>query len=200
MAHTLPYELEQLEDSAVCSQYIAVGFEHIIPSGLDHILFIACVFFLNKSLKQVVLQASMFTVAHSITLALAMYGIIHPISSIVEPIIAFSIFVLAIENIFIDRVRSWRLAMVFGFGLIHGLGFANALSELSLPSYAFANALISFNVGVELGQLCIIVLLYGGIAYWLAQKEWYKSRVIVPINAGIAIVALYWTVERCFFV
>ena len=120
-AHVIQYELDKMDSSTVFTKYISVGFQHIIPTGLDHILFIICVFFLNKNLKQVVLQASMFTLAHSITLALAMYNIIQPIAAIIEPLIAFSIVLLAVENIFTDKIKPWRIVMVFLFGLIHGL-------------------------------------------------------------------------------
>lgn len=198
-AHVIPYELDKMKSSDVVYKYIFCGFEHIIPLGLDHILFISCIFFLNTQLKQIVLQTSMFTLAHSITLALAMYGVIHPIASVIEPLIAFSIFFLALENIFTDKVKPWRVLMVFFFGLIHGLGFADALSSLGLPSYAFANALISFNVGVELGQLAIILGLYLTIAKLFSKKTWYKSHIIVPSSLCIAAIALYWTIERLFF-
>ena len=198
-AHVIPYELDKMESSDVAYKYIVCGFEHIIPLGLDHILFIICVFFLNTQLKQIVLQASMFTLAHSITLALAMYGIVHPIASVIEPLIAFSIFLLALENMFADKVKPWRVGMVFFFGVIHGLGFAGALSLLGLPSYAFANALVSFNIGVELGQLAIILSLYFAVAKLFSKKTWYKSRIVVPSSLCIAVIALYWTVERLFF-
>ena len=198
-AHTIPYELDQMNSDTVCTTYIRIGFEHIIPTGTDHILFLICVFFLNKNLKQIVLQASMFTLAHSITLALAMYDKIHPAPEIVEPLIAFSIVLLAIENIFTDKVKPWRIAMVFVFGLIHGMGFAGSLADLGLPSYAFANALISFNIGVELGQLALIATMYLLIAKPFGEKSWYKERIIVPASVSIAIIAAYWTFERVFY-
>jgi hypothetical protein len=198
-AHTIQYELDKMTASTVFYNYIFIGFQHIIPSGTDHILFIICVFFLNKNLKQIILQASMFTLAHSITLALAMYGIIHPTAAIIEPLIAFSIVLLAIENIFTDKVKPWRIIMVFLFGLIHGLGFAGSLAQLGLPNYAFANALISFNIGVELGQLTIIFTMYWLIAKLFAHKTWYKERIVIPASTSIAIIAAYWTVERVFF-
>src|SRR5471030_1174460 len=102
----------------------------------------------------------MFTLAHSLTLGLAMYGIIKPPANVIEPLIAFSIVFLAIENMMSDKVKPWRLVMVFLFGMVHGMGFAGALAGLGMPQYAFATALISFNVGVEIGQLTVIMLLY----------------------------------------
>ncbi len=199
-AHVISYELDKMNQGQVFWKYTLVGFEHIIPLGFDHILFITCVFLLNTQLKQVVIQASMFTLAHSITLGLAMYGVIKPPSNIIEPLIAISIVVLAIENIFYSRVKPWRLVMVFVFGMVHGMGFAGALSQLGMPQYAFATALISFNVGVELGQLSIILLLYFLLSKPFSQRVWYRRSVVMPMSIVIALVATYWTVERIFFV
>jgi hypothetical protein len=197
--HVIAYELDKMSNSEVFSEYIWQGFQHIIPLGLDHILFIACVFFGNTDLKQIVLQASMFTLAHSVTLALAMYQVIAPPAFIIEPLIAFSIVLLAIENIRARKPQPWRLALVFLFGLVHGMGFAGALSELGLPEYAFAKALIAFNIGVELGQLSVIALLYVGLAMAFAKKDWYRKVVVLPASLLIALVASYWTIQRIFF-
>jgi len=199
-AHVINYELEQMSGTSVFWQYLWLGFQHIIPLGFDHILFITCVFFLNSGLKQVLLQASMFTLAHSITLGLAMYGVIRPPAAIVEPLIALSIVFLAIENIVSRRVRPWRLLMVFLFGMVHGMGFAGALSQLGMPPYAFANALISFNLGVELGQVSIILLLYFFVARLFSATPWYRHRIVIPISTAIALIAAWWTVERIFLV
>jgi hypothetical protein len=198
-AHVIAYELDKMPGHQVFWKYLVTGYEHIIPMGLDHILFILCVFFLNTSLKQVVWQASMFTLAHSITLGLAMYRVIEPPVLIVEPLIALSIVLLALENIFSKQVKPWRLIMVFIFGLVHGMGFAGALSQLGMPSYAFATALISFNIGVELGQLTIILVMYFLVARFFAERQWYRKVVIIPASLIIAAIAGYWTVERIFF-
>ena len=171
-AHVINYELNKMDDSNVIWKYLVLGFEHIIPKGFDHILFILCVFFLNTNIKQVILQASMFTLAHSITLGLSIYNIIEPPANIVEPLIAFSILLLALENIFFSKVKPWRLVMVFIFGLVHGMGFAGVLSQLGMPEYAFATALISFNVGVEIGQLTIITLMYFFVSRLFSKKPW----------------------------
>jgi hypothetical protein len=198
-AHVIAYELDQMKNSTVFWQYLLTGYEHIIPLGLDHILFILCVFFLNTNLKQIILQASMFTLAHSITLGLAMYGLIKPPAGIIEPLIAVSIVLLALENIYSDKVKPWRMVMVFLFGLIHGMGFAGALSGLGMPSYAFATALISFNIGVELGQLTIILSMYFLVARVFSGKTWYRQRIVIPSSVLIALIAGYWTIERIFF-
>lgn len=199
-AHVIAYELDKMPGHQVFWRYLVTGYEHIIPMGLDHILFILCVFFLNTNLKQIVLQASMFTLAHSITLGLAMYRIIEPPANIVEPLIALSIVLLALENIFSKKVNPWRLVLVFIFGLVHGMGFAGALSSLGMPSYAFATALISFNIGVELGQLTIILLMYLLVAKAFSKRLWYRKVIVIPASLLIALVAGYWTVERIFFV
>ena len=199
-AHVINYELEQMGSGTVFWKYMLIGFEHIIPLGFDHILFITCVFFLSPNLKNIILQASMFTIAHSITLGLAMYGLIKPPANIIEPLIAISIVFLAIENIFSNKVKPWRLVMVFLFGMVHGMGFAGALSQLGLPRYAFATALISFNVGVEIGQLTIILLLYFLVSRPFSKFPWYRKRIVIPVGVVIALVATYWTIERIFFV
>ncbi|OJW82462.1 MAG: hypothetical protein BGO69_17600 [Bacteroidetes bacterium 46-16] len=199
-AHTINYQLDKESGGSVFMKYLVLGYEHIIPLGFDHILFILCVFFLNTSLKKIILQASMFTIAHSITLGLAMYGIIKPPTNIVEPLIALSIVFLAVENIYSNKVKPWRMVMVFLFGMVHGMGFAGALSQLGMPQYAFATALISFNVGVELGQLTIILFMYLVVARQFAGKLWYRRLVVIPASLLIALVAGYWTLERIFFI
>lgn len=197
-AHVIPYELDKVSSGQVFWDYVLIGFEHILPLGVDHILFILCVFFLNTNLKQIVLQASMFTLAHSITLGLAMYGVITPPAGIVEPLIALSIVLLALENIYSTKVKPWRMGMVFLFGLVHGMGFAGALSEFGLPQDAFATALVAFNLGVELGQLTIIAIMYVCVAKLFASKTWYRKRLVIPASFVIALVAAYWTVERLY--
>ena len=199
LAHTINYELDQQPGSTIFWKYLLTGFEHIIPLGFDHILFILCVFFLNSGICQIVLQATMFTLAHSLTLGLSMYGIINPPPDIVEPLIALSILFLALENVWTKKVNPWRMALVFLFGLVHGMGFAGALSEMGMPRYAFATALIAFNVGVELGQLSVILFMYFAVAKTFAAKAWYRTRLVIPASLLIAAVAFYWTIERTFF-
>jgi hypothetical protein len=199
-AHVIQYEMDKMSKDTVFWKYTLTGIEHIIPLGFDHILFITCVFFLSPSLKKVILQASMFTLAHSITLGLAMYGVIKPPANIIEPLIAISIVFLAVENIMSTRVKPWRLVMVFLFGMVHGMGFAGALAQLGMPQYAFATALVSFNIGVEIGQLCIILFLYFFISTPFSKMPWYRKRIVIPISVVIALVASYWTIERIFFV
>ncbi|RYU84445.1 HupE/UreJ family protein [Hymenobacter persicinus] len=198
-AHVLDVDLSKLSRTDIVWTYLKLGYTHILPLGLDHILFVLSIFFLEPRLKPVLWQATAFTIAHSITLGLAMYGFINPPAAIVEPVIALSILFVAIENIFADRLNPFRVAIVFGFGLIHGLGFASALTSLGLPRSMFFESLISFNVGVELGQVSVILLAWLLIGRWFADKPWYKRRVVVPASVLIGLVAAYWTVERVFF-
>ncbi|WP_417208808.1 HupE/UreJ family protein [Antarctobacter sp.] len=148
--------------------YIPVGFEHILPMGLDHILFVLGLFFLSTRLGPLLWQISAFTLAHTVTLALGALGYVNIPGSIVEPIIAASIVYVAVENIVSDKLHRWRPAVIFVFGLLHGLGFASVLGEFGLPADQFIPALIGFNVGVELGQLTVIAIAF--LLVFLAQR------------------------------
>ncbi|MDQ3111190.1 MAG: HupE/UreJ family protein [Bacteroidota bacterium] len=198
-AHPADDALAGLSKGEVGWIYLKLGFTHILPLGLDHILFVLCIFLLNPKLKSVIWQATAFTVAHSITLGLAMYGVIEAPAHIIEPVIALSIFFVAVENILTDKLKPSRIAIVFLFGLIHGMGFAGVLTELGLPKKEFITGLITFNVGVELGQITVILIAWLLVGMWFSKKPWYKTRVVVPVSAIIALIALYWTIERTFF-
>lgn len=176
--------------------YVVLGFTHILPKGLDHILFVLGLFLFSARLKPLLIQVTAFTVAHTITLAAAIYGVVSLSAAVVEPLIAASIAYVAIENILVRQLRPWRTLVVFGFGLLHGLGFAGVLQEIGLPREQFVPALLSFNVGVELGQLAVIALAYLAVAMWAHRRPWYHGRVVVPASAMIAAVGLFWTVQR----
>ncbi len=197
-AHAIT-DLSKFSQTDVGLIYVQLGYTHIIPLGIDHILFVLSLYFLNSNLKTVIWQATAFTVAHSITLGLAMYGLITPPTYIVEPIIALSIMFVAVENIISDKLRPSRLFIVFGFGLIHGMGFASALISLGLPENQFFTSLLTFNLGVELGQLTVILIAWLLIGKWFSKKPYYRNRIVIPISSIIAIIALYWTIERTFF-
>jgi hypothetical protein len=183
---------------AIVWQYLRLGFEHILPRGLDHILFVLGMFLLTRSVRPILVQVTSFTLAHSLTLGLTMYGVVSLPSSVVEPLIAISIAYVAIENILMDRIAPWRPVVVFGFGLLHGMGFAGVLRDLHLPRASFVPALVSFNLGVELAQLTVIALAFACTrAVWQrGGQQWYRARVVVPASAAIALTALVWTVER----
>ncbi len=176
--------------------YLKLGFTHIVPLGLDHMLFVLGIYLLSGRARSVLLQVSAFTVAHSITLGLSMYGLINVSPGIVEPLIAISIAYVAIENIFLSELKSWRVALVFAFGLLHGMGFAGALKELGLPRSEFVTALLTFNLGVEAGQLAVIGAAFLLVGWHYSQRAWYRGRIVVPASAAIACTAVYWTLER----
>jgi len=136
--------------------YLKSGFEHIIPKGLDHILFVVGLFFASILLGTLFWQITAFTLAHSITLGLATMGLINVSTSLVEPLIALSIVWVAIENCLFTKTKKWRPLLVFSFGLLHGLGFAAVLTDFGLPKTDLVSSLLAFNIGVELGQLTII--------------------------------------------
>lgn len=177
-------------------RYLLLGFSHIIPKGLDHILFVLGIYLLSARVRAVLCQISAFTVAHSITLALNMYGLVALPSRFVEPMIAVSIAYVGIENIFLKDLTSWRVALVSAFGLLHGMGFAGALRDIGLPHSQFLAALLSFNLGVEAGQLVVITAAFLLFGRHCADRPWYRSRVMVPASALIACTAVYWTIQR----
>ena len=179
--------------------YLKLGYTHILPLGLDHILFVLCLFFLSPKLKTVLWQSLAFTIAHSITLGLCIFGVISPPSHIIEPIIALSIVFVAVENMIVSELKPTRMFLVAAFGLIHGMGFASVLKDLGMPEDKFATSLITFNVGVELGQITVILIAWLLVGKWFSKKPWYKKRIVIPISAVIAAIALYWTIERTFF-
>lgn len=176
-------------------RFSILGFTHILPYGVDHILFVVGLFFFSTRMRPLLLQVTAFTVAHSLTLALALLGIFSLPASLVEPLIALSIAVVGIENVFFRNVRASRWLVVFAFGLIHGMGFAGVLSELGLPEGGFWPALIGFNAGVEVGQLAVIALAFG-LTVWFRNKPWYFKRIVVPVSLAISAVGLYWAVTR----
>lgn len=176
--------------------YVPVGFDHIIPKGLDHILFVLGLFFLSARLGPLLWQISAFTLAHTVTLGLGALGWIIVPASIVEPLIAASIVYVAVENILADTLHKWRIVVIFGFGLLHGLGFAAVLEEVGLPAGQFIPALIGFNIGVELGQLSVIAGAFLAVGLWYGNKPWYRARISVPASVVIALIGAFWFVER----
>ncbi len=181
--------------AAVVVDYTVLGFTHILPLGLDHILFVLGIFLLSLQLGPILWQVTAFTVAHTITLGLSMYGIISLSPTIVEPLIAASIVYVGVENVITGTLKPWRVAVVFLFGLLHGMGFAGVLTEIGLPRTEFVTALIAFNVGVELGQLTIIFSALALVG-WFRNRKWYRQRIVVPASLLISLIGLYWTIQR----
>ncbi len=181
----------------ITSQYIVSGIAHIIPKGLDHIIFIMGLFFFSPKWRPLLMQVTVFTLAHSFTLVLATLGLISISASIVEPLIALSIVWIGIENVIRPKIGVSRLAVIFTFGLLHGLGFAFVLGEVGLAGSAFVISLVAFNIGVELGQLLVLAPLLVMGAF-IGGHAKYHQRVEVPISSMIALIGLYWFIERVF--
>lgn len=179
------------------SLYIKLGFEHILPGGLDHILFVLALFFASTRLKILLIQISVFTIAHTITLGLAAAGWLKAPGTIVEPLIAISIAFVAIENLFAKEMPRWRPLVIVGFGLFHGLGFASVLTDLGLPDNQFLAALVGFNVGVELGQLAVILAAWLLLHHWFTS-QWYRARIVLPASFAIAATGTWWAIQRIF--
>lgn len=198
LAHVVVRELENISTSDAAWIYLKLGYRHILPLGLDHILFVFSLFLLSPRIKTVLWQASAFTIAHTITLGLTMYHIITPPGFIVEPMITLSILYVSLENIFSPRLKASRIGVVFVFGLVHGMGFAGALGRLGLPQHAYFLSLVMFNAGVELGQMTIILVAWFLLAKWFGDKPYYRRKLVIPFSFGIAIVSSVWTFQRLF--
>lgn len=175
--------------------YVRMGFTHILPEGVDHILFILGLFLLGTRLKPLLLQVTAFTLAHSLTLALSLLGFVHLPAAVVEPVIAASIAFVAIENLFVTDMKPWRVAVVFVFGLIHGMGFGAALQSVGLKQENLVTALLGFNIGVELGQLTVVAAALALVGRFRNHPD-YRRLVVVPGSLAIAVIALYWTFQR----
>jgi len=195
-AHNINYALANAPGTEIAYYYTRLGFIHIIPAGADHILFVVGLCLLSTKFKTLLWQATAFTVAHSITLALSMKNVIVMSGNYVEPIIAMSILFIAVENMFLSELKAWRIFIVFLFGLIHGMGFASVLNEIGLPPNRFLSSLFYFNLGVELGQIAVILAVFLLLILPFRQKQWYKKAIVYPLSAVIALIALYWTIER----
>lgn len=192
---TIDFERPAFETFAL---YIKIGIQHILPGGLDHILFVLAIFFSTRRLRPLLIQISAFTIAHTITLGMVASGVFAPPASVVEPLIAATIAFVAIENLVFKDMTRWRPLIVFGFGLIHGMGFAGFFGSLGLPDGQFWSALIGFNVGVEIGQLSVIAL--SALLLWpvrrVISEAQYRHFIVWPICGFIGTVGAYWAIER----
>jgi HupE / UreJ protein len=175
---------------------VALGFTHIVPHGLDHILFVLGLFLLAANARTVLLQVSAFTLAHSITLGLALFGLVSVPSAVVEPLIALSIAYVALENLFVTSLTRWRLLLVFLFGLLHGLGFAEALLSLNPPPSQLIGMLVAFNAGVEGGQLAVILMAALLVRTLGLRGADYRRLIVRPASIAIGLAGAYWLVER----
>lgn len=192
-------DLETRSAMETLGLYVEIGIGHILPGGLDHILFVLALVLSTPQLRRLVWQISAFTVAHTTTLGLAASGVISPPAEIVEPLIAATIALVAIEAVFFRSPPKWRLGVVFAFGLIHGMGFAGFFGSLGLPDRQFIAGLVGFNIGVEIGQLAVAILACS--ALWTVSRaapdSWdARRKVTVPVAVIIGAVGAFWTVER----
>ena len=199
-ARSTPFLLSEtivpMTRAQVVRTYLGLGYTHILPKGTDHILFVLGIFLLSIRLKPILMQVTAFTVAHTITLALTIYGVVSLSPRIVEPLIALSIVYVAVENVVTPRLSPWRVALVFGFGLLHGMGFAEALTHLNLARADFLTTLIGFNVGVEAGQLSVIAaagLVMRAVTVWTPRQRVLIAR---PASIAIALTGALWVIER----
>lgn len=177
--------------------FIKAGIVHIIPKGLDHILFVLGLFFSSLILRSLFWQVTAFTLAHTITLALAALNIVQIPGSIIEPLIALSIVWIAVENCLFKESNKWRPTIIFLFGLLHGLGFASVLIEYGLPKGSFIPSLLAFNIGVEVGQLLVLAAALA-LMWFVRRKSWYRQWIQIPVSLMIALVGLFWFFERTF--
>lgn len=181
---------------------IRLGFRHIIPDGLDHILFVVGLFFFSARLRPLLTQVTIFTLAHSLTLALSTLGYYRMPGSIAEPLIAASIVLVGLENAFRkddeehSSIGLMRMLVVFVFGLIHGLGIANMLAKQDLGDQIFV-PLLGFNIGVEFGQIAVVAICFALFGVFL-RRDFYRRCIAIPISLIIAGIGAWWTFERLF--
>jgi hypothetical protein len=193
-----PYALHAARDAhghgGDILRYLSLGFTQIMPHGIDHMLFVLGLFLLTRRMGTVIAQVGAFVLAHSITVGLSSYGIASLPTAVIEPLMALSIAYVAIENLVTTDVKPLRLALVFAFGLLHGLGFAGALAQLDLPRSELLAALVTFNVGVAFGELTVIAaaLLVRAVVVPAAH---YRRRIVWPASAAIALTGVFWTIE-----
>ena len=177
--------------------FIKSGFQHIIPKGLDHILFVLGLFFSCLKFRSLLILVTTFTIAHSITLILAGIGWIQLQGDIIEPLIALSIVWIAIENCIFKKPSRFRFLIVFLFGLLHGMGFASVLNHYGLPKDNFLQLLLSFNIGVEIGQLSIIILAFL-LTKAILRHDYKIDKIKVSASIIIGIIGMFWFIERVF--
>ena len=185
---------------AAARRFLLLGVEHIF-TGYDHVAFLIGLLLLGGSFKELVQIVTAFTVAHSITLALATLAVVNPTSRVVEPLIAASIVYVAAENLWALR-RGTRAAalrhrwmLTFGFGLVHGFGFAGVLRQLHLPRSGLAAALVTFNLGVEVGQVCIVALALP-LLHALRRTRWFDPQGVRACSAAVGALGLFWLAQR----
>jgi hydrogenase/urease accessory protein HupE len=183
---------------AVVRRFLPSGIHHILI-GPDHLLFLIGLLLLGGSFRRLVVVVTAFTLAHSITLSLAALDIFTPPAAIIEPAIALSIVYVGIDNLMVRGGRDARAWIAFGFGFIHGFGFANVLREMDLPARAIGWTLFSFNMGVEIGQLIVVLAVASALAAVRRRSETLGRRVATAGSLVVIAAGAYWFAERVFF-
>jgi hydrogenase/urease accessory protein HupE len=183
---------------AVIRKFLPAGIHHILV-GPDHLLFLVGLLLLGGSVRRLLLVVSSFTLAHSITLSLAALNLVTPPARLIEPAIALSIVYVGVDNLMVGRGRDVRAWIAFAFGFIHGFGFANVLREMNLPSRALGWSLFSFNLGVEIGQLLVVVLVTSALMALRSRNEAAGRRLVLAGSLAVIVAGSFWFVQRVFF-
>jgi hydrogenase/urease accessory protein HupE len=183
---------------AVVRRFVPAGVEHILI-GPDHLLFLVGLLLLGGTLRRLALVVSAFTIAHSITLSLAALNVLNPPARIIEPAIALSIVYVGADNLMVRGGRDMRAWIAFGFGFIHGFGFANVLREMDLPRLALGWSLFSFNLGVEIGQIAVVIVVASVLAAVRARSESAGRRLVYVGSIGVIAAGAFWFIQRVFF-
>jgi hydrogenase/urease accessory protein HupE len=183
---------------AVIRKFLPAGIHHILV-GPDHLLFLVGLLLLGGSIRRLLLVVSSFTIAHSITLSLAALNLVTPPARLIEPAIALSIVYVGVDNLMVGRGRDVRAWIAFAFGLFHGFGFANVLREMNLPSRALGWSLFSFNLGVEIGQLLVVVLVTSALMALRSRNEAAGRRLVLAGSLAVIAAGAFWFVQRVFF-
>jgi hydrogenase/urease accessory protein HupE len=183
---------------AVVRKFVPAGVHHILI-GPDHLLFLVGLLLLGGTIRQLAYVVTAFTVAHSITLSLAALNIVSPPARIIEPAIALSIVYVGADNLLVQEGRDVRAWIAFGFGFIHGFGFANVLREMDLPSRALAWSLFSFNVGVEIGQLLVVTVVATLFSVLRSRSEIARRQLAYVGSIAVIAAGTFWFVQRVFF-
>ena len=183
---------------AVIRKFVPAGIHHILI-GPDHLLFLFGLLLLGGTVRQLLIIVTGFTVAHSITLSLAALGLVTPPARLIEPAIALSIVYVGADNLLAGGGRDLRQWIAFGFGFIHGFGFANVLREMDLPRRALGWSLFSFNVGVEIGQMCVVIVVSVALAALRGRSEAAGRRLAFAGSLVVIVAGTFWFVQRVFF-
>jgi hydrogenase/urease accessory protein HupE len=183
---------------SVIARFVPEGIHHILI-GPDHLLFLVGLLLMGGTIRRLLLVVTSFTIAHSVTLSLAALDIFTPPARIIEPAIALSIVYVGFDNLLVKEGRDVRAWIAFAFGFIHGFGFANVLREMELPRQALGWSLFSFNVGVEIGQMVVVVIVATALATLRSRSAQAGRRVAFAGSVAVILAGSFWFVQRVFF-